>query len=77
MPNSPTVVRRRQKRIVAEVSRGWSAADGKVEPTIAQLFEKVIDVNLERGFYLESWTFQSAPMPDQLIETIIAVFTDA
>ena len=67
--------------IVAEISKNWHRKerigwepdiDG---PLICHLFEKVIAVNLDRGYRLHSFSLsQHQDGPDTMIETIIAVF---
>jgi hypothetical protein len=63
--------------IVAEVSKNWK--DGRPfngSPLLlSQLFENVINVNNARGYRLHSFQINRiATSPDELNETIIAVF---
>lgn len=65
-----------QPFIVAEISKNW---DGTVAPTpralISQLFEAVLVENARRGYELHSFQLHRVMIaPDQLNETIIAVF---
>lgn len=69
------------KRIVAEISRNWPGDKERPSPLLSELFEEVIERNLERGFALESWrltavTFRPHDYESQqnLVETIVAVF---
>ena len=64
------------ERIVAEVSRTWSAfAPRQRLVPISTDFEKVIERNRSLGFDLESWRFQVAtPDAATFTETILAVF---
>lgn len=70
-----------QRFIVAEVSKNWTPeravsignADG--HSTISKLFEKILEVNLLRGYLLHSYKFSQVGFgTDALVETIIAVF---
>ncbi len=65
-----------KKRIVAEVSRNWSGGpEDAIKPLLCTTFERVIDVNMGRGYDLESWQLQIVTNPlGQINETIIAVF---
>lgn len=72
-------MQQRQKMIVAEVSKTWTSADHvkKVDTrtTLSGQFERVIEVNLERGYHLQSWRMsQIMTGPEVMTETIIAVF---
>jgi hypothetical protein len=63
--------------IVAEVSKNW--IDGReVTPgsgLLAQQFERVINTNEQRGYELVSFQLhRMMTRPDELNETIIAVF---
>jgi hypothetical protein len=66
-----------QRFIVAELSKNWRAG---VEVTpgsglIAQQFERVINHNQARGYRLHAFQLHRALVaPDELNETIIAVF---
>lgn len=72
------------QRIVAEVSVSY--CDGRrtngSSELISQVFERVIRVNAERGYTLESWKFQQSALGfvhgdsrgSSSNETIIAVF---
>ena len=59
------------KFIVAEVSRTWKRLEGYA---VCQLFETVIDSNLQRGYHLKDWKFSQIVQDSVLTETIIAVF---
>jgi hypothetical protein len=68
-----------KKRIVAEITRNWIACkpEPEVKPLISQEFERIISVNAERGYELESWKFnQFISFGSSLTETIIAVFVE-
>jgi hypothetical protein len=61
-----------QRFIVAEVSKNWPQEQPKL---LAELFEEIINVNWDRGYKLVSWKLHRfTPEPNQLNETIIAVF---
>lgn len=71
------------RRIVAEISKGWRVTEGDMEelsatPLTSESFERVIAVNAERGFELESWRLDRIYMEarDELNETIVAVFVE-
>ena len=60
--------------IVAEVSKNWPA-DHRDPGLLCQRFEEVVNVNLKRGYRLQSFTLHRLmTSPDELNETIIAVF---
>lgn len=65
-----------QQFIVAEISKNW--ADGQeVAPSglLCQQFEKVIEVNLGRGYRLHSFQLHRLMTdPRTMNETIVAVF---
>ena len=67
---------RPQRFIVAEISKNWR--DGKSvtdTPILAQQFERVIEVNHERGYRLLTFQLHRlVTQPGELNETIIAVF---
>lgn len=62
--------------VVAEVSKSW--VDGAHVGTpylLAELFEHVIAVNLQRGYVLHSFDLHRLmTRPNEINETIIAVF---
>jgi hypothetical protein len=61
-----------QPYIVAEISKNWPAEHPKL---LCEMFEEIINTNLERGYTLESWKLNRfAPEPGYLNETIVAVF---
>lgn len=74
------------ERIVAEVCRNWSQGLHCGDTLLSQRFERVIKINAERGYDLESWRFQtvftppieckhnSYPVAPYINETIIAIF---
>jgi hypothetical protein len=63
--------------IVAEVSKNWIAG-AELDPErglLSQQFERVINVNAERGYRLVTFSLHSLmTSPGNLNETIIAVF---
>lgn len=62
-------------RIVAEISKTWIRGASDTPGLLCQKFEHVIEENRKRGYELEDWKFsQSHLMPDQMVETIIAIF---
>lgn len=68
---------RPQRFIVAEVSKNWREGR-EVTPgsgLLAQQFERVVLVNAERGYRLLTFSLHRLMVvPDELNETIIAVF---
>lgn len=67
------------RRIVAEISKGWIDGDELAPtPILSESFERVIMVNAERGFELESWRLDRIFHQDtkHLNETIVAVFVE-
>lgn len=61
------------KIIVAEVSKNWIY--GKLPETLlSQEFEKVINVNNQRGYKLIDWKIDRIVIDGSLNETIIAIF---
>ncbi|MBU6231576.1 hypothetical protein KGP36_02815 [Patescibacteria group bacterium] len=68
-----------KKRIVAEITRNWMRCkpDPTEKPLISQEFERVISVNAERGYVLESWQLIQFVYDYSLTETIVAVFVEA
>ena len=66
-----------ERFIVAEVSKNWRNGQ-EVTPgsgLIAQQFERVVNVNAGRGYRLLTFSLHRlATGPDELNETIIAVF---
>ena len=67
--------------IVAEVSKNWPERDEPDMPRLlSQRFELVINVNLSRGYKLQSWQFSrvvthnALHAEDAVNETIVAVF---
>ena len=65
-----------ERFIVAEVSRNWKGNNLLVEgPTLSELFEGVIERNLERGYWLNQFQLHRLMVSaDEMNETIIAVF---
>lgn len=62
--------------IVAELAKNWHA-EYVVEPSefLSQYFERVININRDRGYRLMSWQLHRMMVaPLELNETIIAVF---
>lgn len=61
--------------IVAEVSKTWIDGTAESPLLLCERFERVIEVNRQRGYRLHSFTLHQL-MTDshQLVETIIAVF---
>jgi hypothetical protein len=59
--------------IVAEISKNWRNNSPPVD-LLCQRFEKVINVNLERGYELQDWKLNVVALDDSLNETIIAIF---
>lgn len=59
------------QRIVAEAAKNWPAQDNEL---ISQKFERIIAVNREKGYQLESWQYQAVVGEKGITETIIAVF---
>jgi len=65
--------------IVAEVSKNWFNGVEATPGTglLAEQFERVINVNAARGYQLHSFQVHRLMVrPDELNETIIAVFED-
>jgi hypothetical protein len=62
--------------IVAELSKNWIDGKGVIgTPILAVQFEHVLNINDERGYRLHSFQIhRHSPAPDQLNETLIAVF---
>lgn len=62
--------------IVGEVSKNWRQGQPLAGPLLlAQLFEQMIEVNRQRGYRLHSFSLHRyLTAPDELNETIIAVF---
>jgi hypothetical protein len=62
--------------IVAELSKNWIDDRGVIDtPILAAQFEYVININDKRGYRLHSFQIhRHSPAPDQLNETLIAVF---
>jgi len=65
-----------ERFIVAEVSKNWiNGQEVKPNGPIAKLFEAVININAKRGYRLLSFELhRMMPRPDEMNETIIAVF---
>jgi len=66
--------------LVAEISKNWpeDPAEKTAGLTLAQLFERIINSNWERGYRLVEWKLSRLDLqfcPPGLNETIIAVFT--
>ncbi len=64
--------------IVAEVTKTWWQGQHNSEDKtlLSQRFEKVINVNLERGYALNTWKLSQVFLKEkeELTETIIAIF---
>jgi hypothetical protein len=60
--------------IVAEVSKNWKIGDAATAPLLCQRFEKVINVNLKRGYKLVDWKTIGYVNGEIVNETIIAIF---
>lgn len=68
--------------IVAEISKTWFLEDAgtrhlktqDVRKPLCVLFEEVIKTNDYRGYKLLNWQLNTTALPDQMTETIIAVF---
>jgi hypothetical protein len=61
------------KFIVAEVSKTWIPGT-PISDLLSQKFEKVINVNDERGYSLKEWKLSTTIHNNTLTETIIAIF---
>lgn len=63
------------KYIVAEVTKNWTK-ETLVSDLLSQKFERVINVNFERGYKLTEWKISQvfSPTTDTFTETIIAIF---
>lgn len=61
------------KFIVAEITKNWTNGTA-IENLLSQKFEKVINVNAERGYKLTDWKFNTVVNGESLTETIIAIF---
>jgi hypothetical protein len=61
-----------QKFIVAEITKNWSQ-DHAPEELMCKTFEKIINQNLDRGYELHDWKYNTVA-GDSMVETIIAVF---
>jgi len=66
----------KKRFIVAEISKNWNIKEVNYPDTLmSQDFEKVLEVNLERGYRLHSYKLsQIMSSQDNMLETIIAVF---
>lgn len=64
-----------KETIVAEISKNWRNANA-ADPNdaLSHRFERVIQFNEDRGYYLDDWKFQSVIFDGNINETIIAVF---
>jgi len=61
--------------IVAEVSKNWHRGVPETPGLVSQALERVIQVNLLRGYRLHSFTLNRLVVSDcELNETIVAVF---
>jgi len=61
--------------IVAEVSKNWHRGVPETPGLVSQALERVIQVNLLRGYRLHSFTLNRLMVSDcELNETIVAVF---
>lgn len=64
--------------IVGEVSKNWNTRSPGIIPPyelIQKLFERMIEVNVARGYTLHSFQLHRLmTSPDEMNETIIAVF---
>jgi RimJ/RimL family protein N-acetyltransferase len=64
-----------ERFIVAEISKNWIANEQYGPFVIAELFEQAINVNDARGYRLLQFQLHRLmTSPDELNETIIAVF---
>ena len=62
--------------IVAEISRNWTQENKhEIQHSVSRKFENVIEVNLQRGYKLDNWKFNTIVVEGEMNETIIAVFT--
>jgi hypothetical protein len=62
-----------ERFIVGEITKNWDAAT-PVSNLIAQQFERVINLNNDRGYKLIDWKFNVTVNDGVLTETIIAIF---
>ena len=60
--------------IVAEISKSYVEGLEISKGLLCEKFENVIDVNLQRGYLLQSWQLNRVLDGTTLNETIIAVF---
>ena len=60
--------------IVAEVNKNWRDGRPLTPGPLCQEFEKVINVNRQRGYRLHSFVLHQLRGPGTIMETIIAVF---
>jgi hypothetical protein len=61
--------------IVAEISKNWINGTSPSPLLLAQQFEAAINHNFQRGYRLLSFELHRiSPRPDEINETIIAVF---
>jgi len=61
--------------IVAEVSKNWHRDRNSTDGLLCEQFEEVIEVNRQRGYLLHQFALSQVMVsPDELTETIIAVF---
>lgn len=61
------------KYIVAEASKNW-AQNPSLDDLISHKFEKIININLERGYKLIDWKMTTTISDGVMSETIIAIF---
>lgn len=63
--------------LVGEISKTWIDGRGLKDDTpISAMFEHILEVNRNRGYWLHSWRFNRMMVgPGALNETIIAVFS--
>lgn len=60
---------------VAEISKNWIAGASPTSELLAQQFERCVNTNWTRGYYLVSWQLHRLLVrPEEMNETIIAVF---
>jgi hypothetical protein len=62
-----------QRFIVAEIAKSWDK-NTPADDLLSQRFERVLNVNFERGYRLIEWKISSVINAEVLTETIIAIF---
>lgn len=60
--------------IVAEISKNWQSGDTANAELLSQRFERVININIARGFKLVDWKTHVFVVEGAVNETIIAIF---